>query len=112
MASDCNFPNLTAYDQASLNDLLPVYPSAGAVSSQAPSNTSIEAISLIPTKKSPLSIQPPQPLLQDNRNNSEPLLRFPRLLPIINIIATTEAHLQRSHIPVDEAMLTNKACMS
>lgn len=113
MASDRNFQNLTAHDQASPDDdACPMFPAAGATVSQAPSNTSIGAISLAPTKNSPLSIQSLQPSLQDIQNNSKFLLRFPCLLPMINIIATTEAHLQRVHIPVDEAMRTNKVCMS
>ncbi|ERF68966.1 hypothetical protein EPUS_09020 [Endocarpon pusillum Z07020] len=91
MASDCNFPNLTAHDQASLDDPCPMFPAAGATVSKARSNTSIGAISLPPTKNSPLSIQSLQPSLQDIQNN---------------------AHLRRAHIPVDEAMRTNKVCMS
>lgn len=112
IATDANFLSLTAQEQASLDDPCQIFSSAGRVETQAPSNTSLEAAFLAPPKNPPLSIQSLEPSLQYIHNNSESLFRFPYLLPIINIIATTEAHLQRASIPIDEAMCTNKACMS
>ncbi len=111
IASDPTFQNLTARDQASLDDACPMFPAAPGLSSQASSNMSLEAMSLGPTRSSPLSFQSLEPSLDDIQNNSEALFRFPFLIPIINIIFTTEAHLQRPSMPVDEAMRTNKACM-
>lgn len=112
ITSDSNFSGLTAQDLASLDDPCRMFPAAGGMSSQAPSNSSFGAVFPAPSKNSPLSIQSLEPSLQFIHNNSESLSQFSCLLPIINIIATTEAHLQRASIPIDEAMCTNKACMS
>lgn len=112
LGSDSNFPSLTAQDQNPLDDPYPMFPDAGGMPSQAASGASLGAISLAPPKNTPLSVQSLEPSLQYIQNNSESLFRYPYLLPIINIIVTTEAHLQRASIPIDEAMRTNKACMS
>lgn len=111
-ASDSNFPNLTAQDENPLDDPYPMFRGAGGMSSQAASSASPGGVPLAPPNNSPLSVQSLEPSVQHIQNDSESLLRYLYVLPIINVIGTTEAHLQRASIPIDEAMRTNKACMS
>lgn len=103
-ASDSNFPSLTAQDQNPLDDPYPMFRGAGGMSSQAASSASPGGVPLAPPNNSPLSVQSLEPSVQHIQNDSESLLRYLYVLPIINVIVTTEAHLQRASIPIDEAM--------
>lgn len=112
ISSDSDFQNPTAQNQISVDDPSSTFSNPSQISSQVAGNTSIGGVSLASTKNSSLSLQSLDPSLQNIHNDSEFLFRFPYLLPIVNTIATTEAHLQRTSIPIDEAMYANKACMS